>query len=625
MNKNNSHKPIKKTLRLLFFLIALLFFVSCKQSNPQTPTAMEETASTAVSTTEPDQTEVPTEPVEVYQGPDLIFYNADILTMDVDNPTASAIAVAGDSIVAVGSDTEILQLEVDNHTQVVDLQGLTITPGFIDSHSHRITQRHNWCLNSVAEASQEALSMGWTGSVELCVNQGELNDMTSADAAGDLRIRVNAYLAVNATGQTYVPGNDSGWYNNYQPLQQFSSYLRVAGLKLFLDDNAGRDLLWKTDDLNDFVYNRQTENWQIAFRTMSTESHYLGLNSIKYALDDESPVNYRHRFEHSMCSDPSITERMEELKVIASIQPDWPAVIWQVPIVKDYVRNDNDIAVVDGGEESGFRWRDYINSEELIIAASACNASSCAYAGGIESLECYDYSHISPMGLIYRNVSQVGTGDIPPESWMKSRSSLTVEELLPLLTINGAYATFEEDQKGSLTPGKWADLVVLSSNPLDIDEATNPEDLLDIKVFMTMVGGQVEYCGDPQGVLCLDADNQRDFSAARGSWVAEDVPDNSPMTLEITENHNNSFNILWIDRAANACSGNCFRGVGSGPTSDYVLNLDSFPCHCPATGAEFEVTSASFIYNPNNDTITMDMDFFINDSIVPYSVLWHRE
>jgi predicted amidohydrolase YtcJ len=600
---------------LLLGMILLLVASSCQPGLSTAPAGTEPAA-------EPTEA---VETVDLNQTPDLIFYNADILTMDLSQPAASAIAIAGDTILAVGGDAEILELADSGQTEVVDLQGLTITPGFIDSHSHRITQRGNWCLESVGEASQEALSLGWTGLDELYVNQGQLNEMIAADAADELHIRVNTYLAVNDDGQVYVSGGGPGWYQSYQPHQEFSPYLRIAGLKVFLDTNAGQDLLWTADDLNDLVYQRQLENWPIALRAMSTESHNLALDAIEYAFNQDSTTDHRYRFEHSMLSNQAIVGRMEDLGIVPSIQPDWPAVIWHASVVSDYLRNDDDVVVVGGGEEVAFRWREYIDSPELTVIASSCNPTSCAYEAGSEGLECYAYSNISPMGLIYHNVTQVGLAGTPPEPWMKSRSALTVEELLPLLTINSAYAIFQEQRLGSLSPGKLADLVVFSANPLDVDVANNPEALLDIRVLMTMVGGNVEYCGDPDGVACLDADGADDFSAARGSWVAEDSVDHSPMTLEVTEGQYNSFSILWIDRAASACDGNCFRGIGSGTASGYSLDLPNFSTFCPATDAEFEVAATSLVYDPDSDTITMRMDFHYNDQVIPLNIVWVRE
>ena len=69
------------------------------------------------------------------------------------------------------------------------------------------------------------------------------------------------------------------------------------------------------------------------------------------------------------------------------------------------------------------------------------------------------------------------------------RHAMTREEALQTYTLNNAYAAFEEDIKGSLTPGKYADIVVLSQDLLTVDEDRIPQ----TKVDMTIVGGDVRY------------------------------------------------------------------------------------------------------------------------------------
>jgi hypothetical protein len=66
---------------------------------------------------------------------------------------------------------------------------------------------------------------------------------------------------------------------------------------------------------------------------------------------------------------------------------------------------------------------------------------------------------------------------------------LTPMEALRAYTINGAYASFEEGTKGSLEPGKVADMVVLSANPLEID----PWEIRNITVEKTIIGGEIVY------------------------------------------------------------------------------------------------------------------------------------
>ena len=68
---------------------------------------------------------------------------------------------------------------------------------------------------------------------------------------------------------------------------------------------------------------------------------------------------------------------------------------------------------------------------------------------------------------------------------------ISVEEALRLYTLNGAYASFEEDSKGSIEVGKLADLVVLGSDPTQID----PLSIKDIQVEQTIVGGETVYGG----------------------------------------------------------------------------------------------------------------------------------
>jgi predicted amidohydrolase YtcJ len=89
-------------------------------------------------------------------------------------------------------------------------------------------------------------------------------------------------------------------------------------------------------------------------------------------------------------------------------------------------------------------------------------------------------------------VTRDGYLHLPVEPYQASQT-LTVEQALQLLTVQGAYGTFEEARKGSLEPGKWADLVVLSANPFD----TPVEALPEIEVLLTMVGGEIVYESEP--------------------------------------------------------------------------------------------------------------------------------
>ena len=79
---------------------------------------------------------VPTPLNAFYFPPDTILYNANIITVDATKaPYAEALAIEGDRITAVGQNEEVLRL-AGAHTKKIDIGGKTITPGFIDAHSH---------------------------------------------------------------------------------------------------------------------------------------------------------------------------------------------------------------------------------------------------------------------------------------------------------------------------------------------------------------------------------------------------------------------------------------------------------------------------------------------------------
>ena len=92
---------------------------------------------------------------------------------------------------------------------------------------------------------------------------------------------------------------------------------------------------------------------------------------------------------------------------------------------------------------------------------------------------------VNPMMGIYGAVTrQAESGQV-----LQPEECISVYQALDLYTVNAAYATFEENIKGSLVPGKLADMIVLSGDPL----STPPENLKNIKVEKTIIGGEVVW------------------------------------------------------------------------------------------------------------------------------------
>lgn len=284
--------------------ILLIFLLAC--GSPEiSPTI---TVTPAGGPTKTEKVPVP--------SPDVIFHNGTILTMDDDQPQAQAIAIAGERILAVGTDDEILALK-GSSTQVIDLQGKTITPGFIDSHQHRIGNRTGGGIEQPEPAIQLAVEQGWTSINELFVHEQRLNELRSLDEAGKLRVRINAYLPLHSPfGDPY--GN---WYQAYQPGFEYSPYLRLAGAKIFMDHGWGSgELIWTQEELDQMVLEAHRLNWQIAIHTVGEPAHTMALNSLEKALGGAADDRYRHRIEHVVVISDNDVQRMKRLGVIASIQ-----------------------------------------------------------------------------------------------------------------------------------------------------------------------------------------------------------------------------------------------------------------------------------------------------------------
>ncbi len=175
------------------------------------------------------------------------------------------------------------------------------------------------------------------------------------------------------------------------------------------------------------------------------------------AAIDGKPL--RWRIEHSQHIDPVDVPRFGALGIIAVVQA-------------IHGTSDGPWIPTRLGEERAAAtsqpWRDLINTGALITNGTDVPVEP------IDAIASY-YSSVSRM---------MNNGKrFTPEH------SLTREEGLAAYTINNAIAAFEEDVKGTLTPGKYADLVVLSQDLLTVEEDKIPQTTVDI----TIVGGQVRY------------------------------------------------------------------------------------------------------------------------------------
>jgi predicted amidohydrolase YtcJ len=103
---------------------------------------------------------------------------------------------------------------------------------------------------------------------------------------------------------------------------------------------------------------------------------------------------------------------------------------------------------------------------------------------------------LSPVYGLYAAVSRQTLAGEPKAGWFPDQR-LTIEEAIEAYTKNSAWASFEEDLKGTITAGKLADVVVFDTNLVEAGR-TNPAALLKAKVLYTITGGRLVYQADPR-------------------------------------------------------------------------------------------------------------------------------
>lgn len=425
--------------------------------------------------------------VQLEEPADIIFSNGDILTMDNERPTAQALAIRGKKILAVGSNDEMDRYR-RTETVMIDLNGKTLMPGFIDTHAHLLLASGLPFL----ESQQIALNKGVTTISELYVDQASYDDLTAFADSGDLKMRVALYLNHNnACGEDM-----NGWYRKYPPSQDPEKLMRVTGVKLYADGGSCNipaysfdfpglgmgDLYFSTDQLLSVFREIDDAGYQIAIHSLGDRSLDMVLDAYDALLTGGGNPQ-RHRIEHSAVVRPDQIGRFGGNNLVLSVLGAYPVCLLTDPV--------NPLKFVIPAEYQSWEWpwRDMMDANPQAVFAWQSDAPI------------FGISYFDPIKHLYGFVARA---DISEEGRMCRAPAglyeghVTTAEALRMMTIDAAYALFLDETVGSLEPGKYADMVMLSENPMLLPD----EELYRLQVQMTIASGQTVYCDSAVSAMC---------------------------------------------------------------------------------------------------------------------------
>ncbi len=282
---------------------------------------------------------------------------------------------------------------------------------------------------------------------------------------GELKLRVNFYLPVRYLDEVISIGMKSGFGG---------SWLRFGGMKIFLDgtlgsqtahmlepfehsDNYGMEIL-EQKTVNDLVLKAAQNGIACAIHAIGDKANRSALNAFENQRNILPQNNLRQRIEHCQLIHPEDIPRFKKLNVIASMQP------VQIP-------EDIDTADKYWGKRARYAYpcRSLIDSGATLALGSDVPIETCNVFEGIWSA-----------------LQRTKRGSAA--SWY-AEERLRLSEIIHAYTMGPAYASAEEQRKGSIAPGKSADMMVLSDDIFNIP----PEKIPELRIETMIVGGEIVY------------------------------------------------------------------------------------------------------------------------------------
>jgi predicted amidohydrolase YtcJ len=241
------------------------------------------------------------------------------------------------------------------------------------------------------------------------------------------------------------------------PAQMDENQVSIGGMKTIVHETTGQ-LSPDQFGLNEIVLNVHRSGFQTVLHAIEGKTIQAACDAVEYALQKSPRSDSRHRIEHCSVCTPSLAKRIASLGVMVITQPSFI-----------FYNGDRYLRTVpDSNLQHLYPIRTLMKNNVVVAGSSDCPIVPPNPLVGI-------YSAISRR--TDRGQSILPEEGIPPV------------EALKMYTEYAARAAFEENLKGSITPDKVADLVVLSDDPTKLPA----DEIKDIKVEMTILDGEVVW------------------------------------------------------------------------------------------------------------------------------------
>ncbi len=294
--------------------------------------------------------------------------------------------------------------------------------------------------------------------------------------------RMQAYFKLGQQGKMSIRGQVMNVLEYFQELEgriadieamrYEDNFMHFAGGKIQVD-GAGEAAftnephngiawnisIWQPEDLKQVVRAFHDAGYQVACHALGDAAVDMALDAIEAAMNANPRSNPRHRIEHALLNTNAALQRTKDLGVTISTQP-------------QMVR-----AFADGME----RIMGPERTQRICPTRTWLDMGvPLALSSDAPSMPWWD-----PQTTLLASIARLSGTNKP----VGPEQALTIEEAMYAHTMGGAYADFAEAKKGSLEPGKFADVAIWSDNPFSV----KPVEIVSLKIDLTMVGGKVVY------------------------------------------------------------------------------------------------------------------------------------